>query len=125
MSDDLMTTDQIVNIFCNMQGVEMNEVQRTALSNLIQTIFESGQQTKEDTITCTGCETLVPEDDTEIQTYPSLKGLGSYCSDCRREACRCDCCDQCDNLTPAVIEAFSIKVGYYCKFCIQSSKEKQ
>lgn len=153
MSDDLMTTEQIVNIFCNMQGVTMNETQREALSSLLRTIFESGQPKEEpgcdkcksveplhnsfgygnlckschdsrkDTIKCIGCETLVPESDIELQTYS--KGLGPYCSSCRKIVhIKCDGCKVAGRkLKDYSLELFG-GLGSYCEFCIQTNKDE-
>lgn len=42
-----LTTTEIVNMFCNMTGVCMNEAQRDALMKLIEGIYESGVKARE------------------------------------------------------------------------------
>ncbi len=152
MSNEMMTTDEIVNVFCNMQGVKMNDIQRAALSSLIQTVFESGATKAIDKVEesleampvteiedvgarCEGCQ--CSSLDLQLKDIPHLGGAGTYCQTCRKtykdtstdnqaptSLLKCDGC----KLTHTSLERDTLKyfggLGDYCEYCIQANIDK-
>jgi len=96
MSKDNMTTVEIVNVFCDMQGLEMSQAQRDALASIFQTIYESGANKALEPVNegppyegpaqaCDGCKTVDYEGlDLQLGDIAMLNGKGTYCKFCRQ-----------------------------------------
>ncbi len=96
MSDNL-STDQVVNMFCNMTGADLNEAQKEALTRLLQGIYDSGVKSGEKTEAicgtdpsisdhedkCDGCGTIGPSLQLEEANLQLFVGKGRYCQFCR------------------------------------------
>ncbi len=98
MPNSTMTPIQIVNMFCNMTGVAMNESQKEALLRLLEEMYKAGFKSSHSENVesskgvssmegpakqCDGCKTLGPDMNLQVSDLPRFGGKGTYCWQCR------------------------------------------
>ena len=120
----MMTANETVNMFCNMAGAELNQIQKESLSRLLQSIYDvefnsSFSDDKESNTkrpSCDKCGASGP--------YLSESHDGLYCQSCRLSKSQCDGCRTggCE-LNLDILKYFGGK-GMYCKYCIQANKDR-
>ncbi len=111
MSDNLSTT-QIVNMFCNMTGVDMNDTQKEALTRLLEGIYDSGVKSGEKTESVCGPQDLGPSTHEAMQK----KMIEDKCDGCKTQGPSLD-------MEEADLELF-VGPGRYCQFCRMSHIDK-